>query len=565
MPYHIVVLLFTLLALSGCDSLPLRDSPNATSAPLPLPAEREPERVDATSMEVRPAALPSAAPEDVTESTVAAAEEAVPATEPEEASPPPPSDLWTRLRAGYALPREEDRRIDQEIRAFLRDPGYLPRVVKRASPFLHLILEQIEARGMPAELTLLPVVESAFQPFAYSHGRAAGIWQFIPGTGRRYGLKQNWWYDGRRDIVESTRAALDYLEDLHRMFDGDWLLALAAYNSGAGTVGKAMRHNRKRGRPTDFWHLKLPRETRAYVPRLLAVSAIFAEPEAHGLQLPPLENRPRLALVETGGQIDLALAAELAKLDVSEIYRLNPGFNRWATDPDGPHRLLLPVEKAETFRQALAALPPESRVRWVRYRIREGDSLSVIAARHGITVSLLREANSLRGNRIRAGDHLLIPRASRPGEAYALSAERRQAALLSRNGKGRRIEYTVRAGDSLWEIARAHGVGVRRLAKWNGMAPTDPLRVGRRLVIWVEESASLKGPLVASASAPIEGRVRKIRYTVRSGDSLARIAQRFRVSVTQLCRWNGLDPRDYLQPGQQLTLHVDVTRQSGSS
>ncbi len=483
----------------------------------------------------------------------------------ESTAPLPPADLWERIRGGMQLTDRDHAVVEQERSWFARHQNYLDRVADRAEPYLHLIVEAVEERGLPTELALLPVVESAFQPFAYSHGRAAGLWQFIPGTGRRYGLRQSWWYDGRRDVVESTRAALDYLEYLHGLFDGDWLLALAAYNSGEGTVQRAIRNNRKRGRPTDFWHLALPRETRGYVPRLLAVSDVVANPGSFGLTLKPIANEPRMTLVATGSQIDLSLAAELAELKVDDLYRYNPGFNRWATDPDGPHQLLIPLEKAPLLQARLAEHPPEKRVSWNRHTIRSGESLGLIAERYRTSVALVKKVNGIRGNLIRAGDTLLIPVARTELADYTLSADQRRVATQEKSRKGKRLEYTVKRGDTLWDIARLHGVGVRELASWNSMAPRDTLRPGRKLVIWSGKptTAAAGGLTPVSFSHPHEKSLRqRIAYTVRQGDSLARISQRFRVSVDDLKQWNKLGK--HIHPGQRLTLYVDVTSQSGN-
>ncbi len=473
----------------------------------------------------------------------------------------PPVDLIGRLVAGYALPDHDHPRAVRERNWFARHPDYLDRVVERARPYLHLIVEEIEARGMPGEIALLPVVESAFQPFAYSHGRAAGLWQFIPSTGRLYGLKQNWWYDGRRDVKAATHAALDYLQKLNADFDGDWLLALAAYNAGEGTVMRAVRRNAKAGKPTDFWSLKLPRETTAYVPKLLGVSAVFGDPEAFGLELPGVADAPVLAEVETGGQIDLARAADLAGISVDELYLLNPAFNRWATDPDGPHTLLLPHDRAEPFRTALASLDPEGRLQWRRHRIRGGENLGSIAGRYNTTPAVLRQVNQLDGDLIRAGHHLLIPVASKPNSAYTHSVGQRHARTTAQkpSADSRRVTHAVRGGESLWSIARRYGVSTRSLARWNAMGTRDTLAVGRELTVWLPPEA--QGATLATAND--RATLQRIRYTVRPGDSLYAIASRFKVGVADLRRWNDLES-DLLHPGQKLTLHVDVTRQASA-
>ena len=544
------LLLGLALGLGGCQSAPLHEAGARTVVPVETPAPS--------------AATPSVPPASETPAERAEADQPFVATSVTAPAPEPlqdEDDFWEDLRSEFGLPDYSDQPSVQQFIAWHQcNPDFLQRVTARGEPYLHLIYEEARERGVPAELVLLPVVESAFVPFAYSHGRAAGIWQFIPSTGRHFGLRQDWWYDGRRDILASTRAALDYLVRLNRQFDGDWLLALAAYNAGAGNVRKAIRHNRKHGRPTDFWHLKLPRETRYYVPKLLAVAEIVRNPALYGIELWPVENQPYLVAVDTGGQIDLALAAELADMSLEELYQLNPAFNRWATSPHGPHRLLLPIDKATLFSERIQQLPADQRVTWVRHRIRIGETLSHIARRYHTTVAVLKEVNGLRGHRIRAGHHLLVPTSSRPLTRYTLSEQQRKARLRSTPHGKTRIDYRVRHGDTLWDIARAHGVGVRQLAKWNGMAPRDPLRPGQTLVIW-KSAASLQGlrPMRVSANLPV-GKPRTIRYTVRKGDSLYRIASRFRVSVADIRRWNRIRDDGLLRPGQRLTLHIDITR-----
>ncbi len=478
--------------------------------------------------------------------------------EPEPADAIP--DLWDRIRAGYAFPDESSARIDTELNWYATHPAYLSRTLERGHPYLHLIVEALEERGMPLEIAFLPIVESAFQPFAYSHGRAAGLWQFVPGTAARYGLKHTWWYDGRRDVVASTRAALDYLQYLHTLFNGDWMLALAAYNSGEGTVQRAVRSNRSQGRATDFWSLKLPRETRAYVPKLLALARIFADPSAYGVSLPEMPDEPAVLRVATESQIDLAKAAELADISLDELYRLNPAFNRWATDPDGPHELLLPVSAADRFVTALASLDKSQRVSWTRHQIRRGETLGEIAQKYRTTVAVLRDVNGISGHMIREGQNLIVPVAMQDRTAYRLSADERQRAVQSAGATESRAVHVVRKGDTLWNIARDHGVGVRQLAQWNAMAPGDPLRPGQRLVIRKStQTATVAGP---AQRHPLSAEAtQRISYVVRKGDSLSRISQRFNVRLSELLRWNSLDRDAYLQPGQRLTLYVDVTRQ----
>jgi soluble lytic murein transglycosylase-like protein len=243
----------------------------------------------------------------------------------------------------------DERFIDE----YVKYPASLRKIARNATPYLYHIVEEVEKRGMPLEIALLPAIESLYQPIARSHKSAVGIWQFMSATGGEYGLVQNSWYDGRRDIIKSTTAALDYLQKLHQSFDDDWLLALAAYNTGPGNVRKAIKRNRRQGKSTDFWSLKLPRETREYVPKLLGLSDIIANYQFYGLELQAIANQPYFERVNVGRQIDLYLAARLAGLSLSAFKHLNPGYKRKETSPTGPHYIVLPVEKVQLFKQRL--------------------------------------------------------------------------------------------------------------------------------------------------------------------------------------------------------------------
>jgi membrane-bound lytic murein transglycosylase D len=467
----------------------------------------------------------------------------------------PSNDLLEKLRREFSIEPVMNSRVEAELKWFVRNPKYLNRVFTRAQRYLPFIVDELERRDLPMELALLPIVESAFDPFAYSHGRAAGLWQMIPGTARRFGVRQNWWYDGRRDVVDSTMAALDYLDYLHELQDGDWLNAIASYNSGEGNVLKAKRRNRAKSRPTDFWNLKLSRETSAYVPRLMALVEIVRDPDQFGLTLPELVNEPQFGITDVGGQIDLALAAELAGMDLDTLSAWNAGNNRWATDPNGTHRLILPVDVIEDFNTALSTVPLNERIRWQRHKVKNGEAISQIADRYNVTVSTIRSANNLSGNMIRAGHYLMIPVATKPLTDYSQTAdarrERKQAAVRS----GNRIEHIVASGESFWTISRKYDVDMKKLAAWNGTSPRDTLSVGQKLVVWTNQPA-------APSTGQGNGLTRKLKYTVRNGDSLYLIASRFRVSVDQLVRWNNIDKNKILRPGQRLTMYVDVTAQS---
>jgi len=470
---------------------------------------------------------------------------------------PAPSDLFERIRDGFALSDVEHASIDKEQNWFASHPAYLDRTFKRGERYLYHIVNEIEARKLPMELALLPVVESAFNPVAYSRARASGLWQFIPGTGRRYGLKQNWYYDGRRDVLAATTAALDYLEFLANEFNGDWLLAIAAYNTGEANVARAIRRNLEAGKPTDFFSLKLPRETRAYVPKLLAMRRIVADPAAHGLEFAPIPNEAYFAKVDVGGQIDLNVAAELAGLPKEELIALNPAFNHWVTDPDGPHHLLVPTTHAARFAEAVAALPPEERVRVVYHRVRPGDTLSAIASKYGVSVDALRATNKLRGSLIYPGQDLLIAAAPRSGSSGASPARAIRVASVEETTAPKaepRVpasRHAVRRGDTLWSIARAHGTTTERLAAANGLSPNGTLAVGQ--VLSIPGTATLASTNPGSVS-------QAMTYVVRSGDTLSRIAGKFRVRLNDLLGWNNLTPSSIIRPGQRLVMYVDSTR-----
>ncbi len=318
-------------------------------------------------------------------------------------------DIWERLRTGFTLPLKAAPSVQAQIDHFRNHPRDIEQILQRGQPYLSYILSRVEDRGLPTELALLPAIESAFDPFSSSPAGAAGIWQFMPVTAEHVGLRQDWWFDGRRDIVAATEAALDYLSELHQSFDGNWLRALGAYNAGRARVNEAIRLNRSRGKPVDFWHLPLPEETRNYVPKLIALRAIISNPDAYNITLPALANTPNFTVVDTGGQLDLQVAAKLSGTSVEELQRLNPGLIRSTVPPDSPHTLLIPRKSERHFRERLARLPADRRVQSVKYRVRWGDTLSTIAQNSRTTVTRLRQVNQLGSARIFAGKFLIVP------------------------------------------------------------------------------------------------------------------------------------------------------------
>ncbi|HWJ04676.1 MAG TPA: LysM peptidoglycan-binding domain-containing protein [Steroidobacteraceae bacterium] len=483
-------------------------------------------------------------------------------------------DILDRIRDGYALPDVQHFAVDREVELYRSRPDFLDRTFKRGSRYLHYIVTEIEKRGMPLELALLPVVESAFNPVAYSRSRASGLWQFIPSSGKHYGLEQDWWIDERRDVIEATQAALSYLQYLNTYFGGDWFLAIAAYNGGEGTVRSAVRRNQERGLSTDFWSLELRSETRDYVPKLLAISRIVRDPGAYGLTFAAIPNKPYFDVVDPGRQVHLGDAADLAGITRDDMFALNPGYNRMTTPPKGPHRLLLPIPNAEQFRQAMldqATLEAEGKVLVaavepppeVRHRVRRGDTLSAIAREYGVPIETLRAANDLKGAVIHPGQSLLVPQPAAgasatlamlaaPREDIAAQLPERQRPSKQASSSKPRV-HVVKSGDTLWGVARRYGVTVPTLASANGLSNQAGLVPGARLEI----------PGAGGSRAAASGDGAMTTYKVRRGDTLSEIADRFNVTVREIMTWNRLRQSSSLRTGQRLVLYVDSSRSGG--
>ncbi len=459
--------------------------------------------------------------------------------------PPTYDNVWARLVDGFTLPACQEHKSARSWATWYAErPDYMARVMKRAQPWVFFIAEELEARNMPGELALLPIVESAYDPFAYSSGMALGTWQFIASTGKQYGLNQDWWYNGRRDVWSSTYAALDYLEYLNNKFDGDWLLALAGYNSGENRVARRVRTNLKKGKPADFWNISLPRETRGYVPKLLGLTCLFQDPSSYGFELPVAPNQPVIAAVEMESQSDLVLISQLSGVSIDVLFSLNPGFSRWATSPQGPWRVVLPLEGARKLTHHLQSESPPSLMKWDQVIVQPGDTLSGLAARHHVPVSVLRRTNNLDSDLIRIGQKLRLPRDEQllVDPLYVAAASelaQLQAGLIA----SERITHKVRSGESLSVLARRYNVSVRELQNWNNISNPRNLRVGQKLTLFYSPA-----PSVAVAK---DG---TIRHTVRRGDSLWSISRRYKVKINDLMRWNDLSSNAVIQPGQSIKI-----------
>lgn len=397
----------------------------------------------------------------------------------------PENNIWARIRAGLRMPKMDEALTRPHEQWFIENVEFREAMFERSKLYLYYIVEEVEKRGMPMEIALLPAVESAFKPYAYSRAKASGLWQFIPSTGKLYGLKTNWWYDGRRDVIASTRAALDYLQKLHDDFDGDWQLALAGYNAGEGRVARAREANRRKGHGTDFIHLKqLKPETRQYVPKLMAVANMVADPAKYGIQLPDVPNEPYFTTVDTTSQVDLGVIARLTGMEVDDLHFINPHFTRFATDPNGPHHVLVPVDKKEALLAGLSTLPEKERVQWLHHEVRRGDTVYGIARRYNLTVEAIKTSNKINGA-LRVGQDLLLPISAMAKINPPPGTPKPVRAAAKTNQP---IIHKVRAGETLTSIARHYNVLVHQLAEWNVMQPNDVLQLGRKLKIWANQS-----------------------------------------------------------------------------
>lgn len=481
---------------------------------------------------------------NATEDTQAA--EDLPATEREVASP---ADIWDRIRRGFQMPAMNTRRAKQALKLYARDPEYIRRVTERAGKYLYHIVEEVELRGMPTELALLPFVESAFQPEALSYAKASGLWQFMPTTGSIYSLQQNLWKDERRDVLESTRAALDYLNRLHTLF-GDWQLALAAYNWGEGSVSRAIRRAKARGQKTDYVHLRMPRETAWYVPKLMAVREIIEHPEQYGVTLPDIENSPYFVRITKSRDIDLDTAARLAEMEPEDFKLLNPGFNLPVIVASHNSYILLPIDRVAVFMDNLASWVDTGKPlsSWALYHTQAGETLLDVANKTGMTEDDLRRINRIpRGRRILAGSALLVDAGGQ--DAPAISEDELNASLKLSEPEVRRIVYRVRRGDTLYEIAARFGVTQKSLRTANRLR-TSQLRIGQRLIIVVSPKAKRPRSALSRAACSRKG---KVTYSVRRGDTLSSIARRYGTSIARIKNINSL-ASSRLRVGQCLVI-----------
>jgi len=388
-------------------------------------------------------------------------------------------DLWLRLRQGFDLPELDDKRVRYYEKRFSRNPESFAIMLQRASWFLPYILSEVEKRGYPTELALLPAVESGYITDAKSRTGASGLWQFIPSTGKLYGLNENWWYDGRRDPVRSTQAALDFLGELDARFDGSWFHAIAGYNAGGGTIEQAVKKAKKKRKSTDYSDLPLRQETKDYVPKLIAFRNIFRNPEKFGLTLPTLGTAQRFASLDAGSQIDLVLFAQKAGIDPQTLRFLNSAYRRNVTPPEGPHIIYLPVGNFKQAKVTLSKLSQNDRLRWAHHRVQKGESLGRIGRQYKVSVASIQQSNKLNSNLIHPGDILLIPIIGSSQPVAKSTGTKRQT-----GNSHAKLMHNVQKGDTLWGIAQRYGVKVADISKWNKISQAQALKLGQKLTIY---------------------------------------------------------------------------------
>ncbi len=445
-------------------------------------------------------------------------------------------NVWEVLRYEFTLNHETSRvEVQDQIQWFIAHPGFITKVCRQSEPYIYHIINEVKKKKLPGELALLPMIESAFDPFAYSVAGAAGLWQLMPLTGKDLGLTQDWWFDGRRSISSSTDAALNYLLYLNNFFSGDWILAIAAYDAGAGTIDRAIKAIPKSGNAVSFWELSVPRETQIYVPRLLALAEIISNPSRYKLVLPEIAYLPYFEEVNIGSPIDLNHAAKMAGMSYKELIKLNPGFNRWTTAPNKPFKLLIPTEKVQQFYFNLANLPEQKRVSWEMYQVQPGDSLDNIAMKYHTTVNFIKQLNQLTTNHLKPNQSILIPSTKNTPivvkEPTATILPLKHQMLASRE---HRIIHIVQENDNYNTLVRTYGISAQQIQIWNKITNNQPLYKGQQLIIFKK----INQPTY---------------YMVKKGDSLRDIAQKHQTQIERLLALNpGLTRNASLYLGQKI-------------
>jgi membrane-bound lytic murein transglycosylase D len=467
--------LATLLWLFGCATPPAYE-PTTASAPVKSSESPAIAESAAPAAPAAPAVIPVGPLQSITASPAASL--AVVQLEP-------PADLWERIRRGFAIPNLESDLVRQQEQWYVSRPDYIQRMTERSRKYLFHIVEELERRNMPTELALLPFIESAFNPQAVSSARAAGMWQFMPATGSYFELKQNVFRDDRRDVLASTRAALDYLQKLHGMF-GDWHLALAAYNWGEGSVGRAIARNQRSGLGTSYKDLSMPSETRFYVPKLQAVKNIVAMPEDLGAELPLIENHPYFQSVTIARDIDVELAARLADVSLADFKALNPSMNRPVILAAGTPEILLPWDNAKVFQRNFEAYSEGQYASWTAWSAPATMTASEAARRVGMKEADLRTVNTIPPRMlIKAGSVLIVPRSAKMQNDVSSSVADNGQLKLAPERVTRRTTVKARKHDTVASIARRFRLSPAQVANWNRVGASTAFKPGQRVVVYL--------------------------------------------------------------------------------
>lgn len=435
--------------------------------------------------------------------------------------------VWDVLRDEFSLNHEVSRpEVQQQIRWLRNHPDYVKKLA-RSEPYIYHIISEIKKRNLPGELALVPMIESAYNPFAHSSAGASGLWQIMPLTGREYGLHQSWWYDSRRSVSQSTRAALNYLAYLNKFFNGNWTLTIAAYDAGEGSVARSVKRLNKNPRNVYFWALNLPRETKEYIPKLYALAEIIKNPRKYNIQLPHIEHRPYFKEVNIGSQLDLDKAAKLAEVSYQSLINLNPEYNRSTTAPGSIQKLLIPIHKVETFKRNLASLPKNNRVTWKIYKVNNHKNLQVAAKHQKNSPKVIQELNKLNTASIKNNSVLLIPKHK---NTQLVPNSQDKFAELQRY----KVVHIVNDSDTLQSIQKKYNVSYEQLLTWNErLTISEELFSGQPIVIWKDKNSL---------------------YVVKSGDSLSQIAQNNNKSINDILELNPGLLKNKIKPGQTIKI-----------
>ena len=488
MTKHLSALWVVAALLAGCAATPTPTDIADKPTPVPQTASADSQATPAAAAEPQPSQMAAAKRASrLAGSGLDADDEAA------------RKDLWVRVRRGFAIPDLDTDLVRRGEQWYVARPDYVARMTERSSRYMFYIVEEIERRGMPTELALLPFIESAFNPQAISSAKASGMWQFMSATGKDYDLKQNVFRDDRRSVLDSTRAALDYLSRLHDQF-GDWQLALAAYNWGEGSVQRAIARNQKAGKPTDYLSLRMPEETRYYVPKLQAVKNIVADPASFGLTLPPLANHPYFLSVPIERDIDVAIAVQLSGLSVEEFKILNPQLNKPVILAAGTPQILLPYDNANQFLHRLADFPGNTAT-WTAWVAPSTMKPSAVAEQVGMSESALRDVNHIPPRMlVKAGSTLLVPRTlTRQADVPEHLADSATLALAPDQPPLRRTTFKAGRKDSVASVARRYKVSATQVAEWNDVAVGASFKRGQTVVVYRSVRVAAKAPAKTQA------------------------------------------------------------------